>query len=81
VRLVGAAYRSASPFPCLKLIKGGCARFADPCRGASSPSSLQWAPRVRRLAGRAATTHVLFNNCYRDYAQVNAQQLAALLQD
>ena len=25
-------------------------------------------------------THVLFNNCYRDYAQVNAQQLAALLQ-
>ena len=25
-------------------------------------------------------THVLFNNCYRDYAQANAQQLAALLQ-
>jgi hypothetical protein len=27
----------------------------------------------------AHTTHVLFNNCYRDYAQVNAQQLADLL--
>jgi len=40
-----------------------------------------WAPRIRDLAGRAATTHVLFNNCYRDYAQTNAQQLAALLQD
>src|SRR5262249_50220633 len=39
----------------------------------------EWAPRVRHLAGRAATTHVLFNNCYRDYAQTNAQQLAALL--
>jgi uncharacterized protein YecE (DUF72 family) len=40
----------------------------------------EWAPRIRDLADRAATTHVLFNNCYRDYAQVNAQQLAALLQ-
>jgi uncharacterized protein YecE (DUF72 family) len=39
-----------------------------------------WAPRIQHLADRAATTHVLFNNCYRDYAQVNAQQLAALLQ-
>jgi uncharacterized protein YecE (DUF72 family) len=39
-----------------------------------------WAPRIRHLADSAATTHVLFNNCYRDYAQVNAQQLAALLQ-
>jgi hypothetical protein len=27
----------------------------------------------------AGQTHVLFNNCYRDYAQVNAQQLTALL--
>jgi uncharacterized protein YecE (DUF72 family) len=37
------------------------------------------APRVRELAGRATTTHVLFNNCYSDYAQVNARQLADLL--
>ena len=41
----------------------------------------EWAPRIQHLADGAATTHVLFNNCYRDYAQVNAQQLAALLQD
>ncbi len=39
----------------------------------------EWAPRVAALARDAEDTHVLFNNCYRDYAQVNAQQLAALL--
>jgi uncharacterized protein YecE (DUF72 family) len=38
-----------------------------------------WAPKIRDLAEGAATTHVLFNNCYRDYAQVNARQLADLL--
>jgi len=38
-----------------------------------------WAPRIRSLAERASATDVLFNNCYRDYAQVNAQQLAGLL--
>jgi uncharacterized protein YecE (DUF72 family) len=40
----------------------------------------EWAPKVHALAHDAEETHVLFNNCYRDYAQVNAQQLAALLQ-
>ncbi len=35
----------------------------------------EWAAKVRGLAEDAAETHVLFNNCYRDYAQVNAQQL------
>jgi len=39
----------------------------------------EWAPRVRRLAEQASTVHVLMNNCYRDYAQVNARQLADLL--
>ena len=39
----------------------------------------EWAPRVAALARDAEDTHVLFNNCYRDYAQANAQQLAALL--
>ena len=39
----------------------------------------EWAPKVRDLAQDATGTHVLFNNCYRDYAQVNAQQLAELL--
>jgi uncharacterized protein YecE (DUF72 family) len=38
-----------------------------------------WAPKVRALAEDAGTTHVLFNNCYRDYAQTNARQLAELL--
>ena len=38
-----------------------------------------WAPRLRELADRTQQTHVLMNNCYRDYAQVNAQQLQALL--
>lgn len=39
----------------------------------------EWAPRLRGLADEAETTHVLLNNCYRDYAQVNAAQLATLL--
>jgi uncharacterized protein YecE (DUF72 family) len=34
-----------------------------------------WAGKVRGLAADAELTHVLFNNCYRNYAQVNAQQL------
>jgi uncharacterized protein YecE (DUF72 family) len=38
-----------------------------------------WAPRIADLAAGASTTHVLFNNCYRNYAQVNAQQLEELL--
>jgi uncharacterized protein YecE (DUF72 family) len=40
----------------------------------------EWAPKVRALAADTRQTHVLFNNCYRDYAQVNAQQLTELLQ-
>jgi len=36
----------------------------------------EWAPKIRDLAGRAETTQVLFNNCYRNYAQVNARELA-----
>ncbi len=39
----------------------------------------QWVPKIQHLAEHARTTHVLLNNCYRDYAQTNAQQLAALL--
>ena len=39
----------------------------------------EWAPRIAGLARDAQDTHVLFNNCYRDYAQANARQLAALL--
>jgi uncharacterized protein YecE (DUF72 family) len=39
----------------------------------------EWAPKIRGLAGDAEVTQVLFNNCYSNYAQVNAQQLAALV--
>jgi uncharacterized protein YecE (DUF72 family) len=39
----------------------------------------EWAPKVRDLAAQTKETHVLLNNCYRNYAQVNARQLADLL--
>ncbi len=39
----------------------------------------EWAPKLRELAGQAKETHVLMNNCYSDYAQTNARQLADLL--
>lgn len=39
----------------------------------------QWADHVRTLASQAEDTHVLFNNCYSNYAQVNAAQLQSLL--
>ena len=41
----------------------------------------EWVPRVNELAARTETTHVLFNNCYEDYAQRNGAELARLLQD
>jgi uncharacterized protein YecE (DUF72 family) len=39
----------------------------------------EWAPRVQEVADQARETHVLFNNCYRDYGVTNARQLALLL--
>ena len=39
----------------------------------------RWAGNVRHLAADAAETHVVFNNCYRDYAHVNAKQLTRLI--
>ena len=41
----------------------------------------EWAPRITALGQQAETVHVLMNNCYRDYAQVNARQLEDLLPD
>ena len=38
-----------------------------------------WVPRVRALSDQAAHTHVVLNNCYRDYAQRNAATLRDLL--
>ena len=45
-----------------------------------SPDELsEWVSRIRALAAQADVVHVVFNNTYRGYGQVNAQQLAALL--
>jgi len=39
----------------------------------------QWVPRIEHLSENAAEVHSLMNNCYSDYAVVNARQLDALL--
>jgi uncharacterized protein YecE (DUF72 family) len=39
----------------------------------------QWVPRVAKLNDEADRTHILMNNCYRDYAQQNARMLGDLL--
>ncbi|WP_020575446.1 DUF72 domain-containing protein [Actinopolymorpha alba] len=39
----------------------------------------EWAPKVRQLADEVRTTHVIMNNCYRNYAQTNAEQLTQIL--
>lgn len=45
-----------------------------------SQSELQeWVPRVREIARRVRSTHLLMNNCYANYGATNARQLAALL--
>ena len=39
----------------------------------------KWADDVQRLAEETTETNVVFNNCYRNYAQVNGQHLAEIL--
>ena len=39
----------------------------------------EWVPRIRELSQKSSRTHVLMNNCYRDYAQRNGRELADLL--
>lgn len=39
----------------------------------------EWTPRIGALEEQAKETHVLFNNCYRDYATKNARQFADLI--
>ena len=41
----------------------------------------EWLPRLRALSEAAEDTHVLMNNCHRDYAVNNARQLARLLEE
>jgi uncharacterized protein YecE (DUF72 family) len=42
---------------------------------------LGWAPKVRDVASQAKETHVIMNNCYRNYAVKNARQLADLIEE
>jgi len=39
----------------------------------------KWVPRIAKLNEETERTHILMNNCYRDYAQRNAKELAELL--
>jgi uncharacterized protein YecE (DUF72 family) len=39
----------------------------------------EWVPKLQELASSAKEVHALMNNCYRDHAVDNAQQLAAML--
>ena len=39
----------------------------------------EWVPKIESLAERTRETHVLMNNCYRDFAVRNARDLAVML--
>jgi uncharacterized protein YecE (DUF72 family) len=39
----------------------------------------EWTPKIHDMSNSARETHVLMNNCYRDYAVRNARQLTSLL--
>ena len=39
----------------------------------------EWVPKIRELSSETRETHVLMNNCYRDFAVRNAQELGTLL--
>ncbi len=39
----------------------------------------EWVPRIERLAGESDEVHVLYNNCYSDFAVTNAKRMAQLL--
>jgi uncharacterized protein YecE (DUF72 family) len=39
----------------------------------------EWVPRIRDLAKETRETHVLMNNCYRDFAVRNARELGDML--
>ncbi|MGH2525256.1 MAG: DUF72 domain-containing protein [Actinomycetota bacterium] len=39
----------------------------------------EWVPKIKDVSGQARETHVLMNNCYRDFAVNNARQLGDLL--
>ena len=39
----------------------------------------EWVPKIKDVSGQARETHVLMNNCYRDFAVNSARQLGDLL--
>jgi uncharacterized protein YecE (DUF72 family) len=41
----------------------------------------EWVPKIKDLSEQARETHVLMNNCYRDYAVNNARELRSLLDE
>jgi len=41
----------------------------------------EWVPRITGLSEQTRETHVLMNNCYRDYAVNSARDLGALLEE
>lgn len=41
----------------------------------------EWVPRIREIAAKTRETHVLMNNCYRDFAVNNARDLSDLLEE
>nr|WP_296073363.1 DUF72 domain-containing protein [uncultured Actinoplanes sp.] len=41
----------------------------------------EWAPKLAGLAAQADRTHVLYNNCYSDWAQTNATAMIELLEN
>jgi uncharacterized protein YecE (DUF72 family) len=47
----------------------------------SQPELAEWVPRLKELSSQARETHVLMNNCYRDFAVNNARQLGGLLEE
>lgn len=45
----------------------------------STDELAEWSPKVERLASDARETHVLMNNCYRDYAVRSARTMVQLV--
>ena len=41
----------------------------------------EWVPKIKEVSEQARETHVLMNNCYRDYAVNSARQLGDLLEE
>jgi uncharacterized protein YecE (DUF72 family) len=45
----------------------------------STEELLPWVPRIEELAAASTEVHVLFNNCWKDHAVANAEEMRALL--